>query len=378
MLALSSWTGGAPLDEREMELLRAIRALLSQGIVLYRTILDLMRVEAYNENILNSLNDMGDTLIILDLEGRVRMANRAACKLLEFTEAELAGGAMSGLVGEDGGFFTEEGFLELARGGSVSNREIYYRSKSGREIPVLLSASAMTGEDGRTREVVLVARDITEHRKAEEAAKSALLIQEIHHRIKNNLQVISSLLFLQASYVDDERIREMFRDSQNRVRSMALIHEKLYKSRRPSAIDFSEYIGDLARNLFTSYKLKPANVTLSIDGSDISLGMDTAVPCGLIVNELVSNSLKHAFPDGRSGEIRIALRRIPPGIRPGTEVWYDLSVSDDGIGFPEGTDFGSFGSMGLKVVSSLTHQLHGEIEAAGGRGTEFRIRFKEV
>ena len=175
---------------------------------------------------------------------------------------------------------------------------------------MLFSGSAMIGDDGKSREVIGIARDMTERRKAEDAAKNLLLVKEIHHRIKNNLQVISSLLMLQSGYVSDEAVKEMFRESQFRVKSMALIHEKLYRSQTPSTIDFSEYANDLARNLLASYSLTNSKVELGIEISDVRLGMDCAVPCGLIMTELVSDALKHAFPDERPGRITVSMRRL--------------------------------------------------------------------
>ncbi len=381
LVALSPWSGRAAGDERETELFRTIGAILSQGIMLYRTIVNLTSVEAYNEKILDSLNDMGDTLVILRMDGVIKRVSPAACSVLGYREDQLIGQPM-GLVADDP-LFTEEGLHRLEREGPVSNREMNYRTASGSFIPMLFSGSAMVGEDGKSLEIVGIARDMTEHRKAEEATKNQVLIQEIHHRIKNNLQVISSFLHLQAAYVKDEGVRAMFTDSQNRVRSMALIHEKLYGSGTPSTIAFSEYISDLSHSLFSTYSLGSSNIACSIDVADISLGMDTAVPCGLIINELVSNSLKHAFPENGSGNILIRLRKMDgqgaAGAGPGGGgPRYELAVSDDGIGFPSSTDYLKGNSLGLKIVRTLTHQLHGEMEMESGQGTTFTITFSEL
>jgi len=145
---------------------------------------------------------------------------------------------------------------------------------------------------------VCIGRDLSEHLKAEEMAKNLLLVQEIHHRIKNNLQVISSLLYLQSGYVQDVKTREMFKESQNRVRSMALLHEKLYQSRAIAGIHFSEYVRDLTRTLFGSYGVEGTTVRVTYAVEDITLGMDTAVPCGLIINELVSKRAQARLPAG--------------------------------------------------------------------------------
>ncbi|HUI69551.1 MAG TPA: histidine kinase dimerization/phosphoacceptor domain -containing protein [Spirochaetia bacterium] len=379
VLALSNRTGLPGPDERELELLRTIRAIIAQGIVLHRTIVNLTSVKTYNENILDSLNDMGDTLIILDLDGTIKSVNKATCKVLGYREEELAGKPFSAILGRDETSSGVEGLRRLMSVGSISNREAEYLASDGRPIPMLMSGSVMTGEDGKTREVVAIARDMTEHRKAEDAAKNLLLIQEIHHRIKNNLQVISSLLFLQSGYVKDAETREMFKESQYRVRSMALLHERLYRSQSPKGMDFSEYIKDLTSNLFISYGVMPANIACDVKISGISLGMDTAVPCGLIVNELVSNSLKHAFPSGRDGEIQVIMERETPDTDAvDGEGWYRLTVADDGAGFPPGLDFRATNSLGLRLVCTLTDQLGGHIDLDNEKGTRFTITFREA
>ncbi len=379
MLIIPNRLGGEAVDARELELLRTIRAIVSQGIILYRTIMNLMSLKTYNENILNSLNDMGDTLVILDLTGVIRNVNKATCSRLGYTSEELVGRPVSLITGNEERLFTPDGLAELAASGSISNYEMSYKAKSGATVPMLFSGSVMTGEDGKRREIVGIARDITEHIKAEEMTKNMLLIKEIHHRIKNNLQVISSLLYLQSGYVQDEKTKEMFRESQNRVRSMALLHEKLYQSRTPAGIAFAEYIKDLTRNLFMSYGEQAAAVSLSVEIGEVTLGMDTAVPCGLIVNELVSNALKHAFSPTRSGEISIVMAPAPsPQGHIGSEKWYTLVVSDDGRGFPEGLDFRATDSLGLKLVCTLTDQLKGTIALENGGGTRFTIRFREI
>ncbi len=381
MLILPNRTGGPNVEARELELMRTIRAIISQGIVLYRTIVNLVSVKTYNENILGSLNNMGDTLVILDLAGTIKSVNRATRRRLGYREEELVGRHMREVAGKGEALFTEEGIVGLLAAGSVSNYEMKYRTSDGTEVPMLFSGSVMTGEDGKTREIVGIARDITERLKAEEMSKNMLLIKEIHHRIKNNLQVISSLLYLQSCYVQEEKTREMFRESQNRVRSMALLHEKLYQSNSPAGIAFSEYIRDLMRNLFMSYGEQASAVDLCLEVANITLGMDTAVPCGLIINELVSNSLKHAFSADRSGKVRIVMNPADPpdGMKGGpAEKWFRLTVSDDGKGFPPGLNFRDTESLGLKLVCTLTEQLKGRIELESGRGTRFTILFKEI
>jgi len=197
-----------------------------------------------------------------------------------------------------------------------------------------------------------------------------VLLKEIHHRVKNNLQVISSLLKLQSGYVEDERYIEMFKESQGRVRSMALVHERLYQSGDLARIDLAGYIEDLGRQLLRSYGSEAARVAVKAEVEDIRLGVDQAIPCGLIINELVSNCMKHAFPQGEGGEIRIAMRQVG-------EDEVELEVSDNGIGLPESVGVRNAETLGLRLVSMLAEdQLVGEIKVDRGKGTRFRIGFR--
>jgi two-component sensor histidine kinase/CHASE1-domain containing sensor protein len=209
--------------------------------------------------------------------------------------------------------------------------------------------------------------------KAEQTALASLkekevLLKEVHHRVKNNLQVICSLLNLQAGDIPEPQTREMFTDSQQRVRSMALVHEKLYQAEDLARIDFAEYVRSLATYLIRSYRPAATPITLRVEGAEVFLEVDKAVPCGLIVNELVSNALKHAFPAGRRGEICISLRAE-------TKKHLILRVSDDGVGFPSGLDFRQTRSLGLQLVTTLIEQLQGTIELQHHSGTTFQLRF---
>ena len=194
-----------------------------------------------------------------------------------------------------------------------------------------------------------------------------MLLKEIHHRVKNNLQVISSLLALQASSAD-EKTRALLSESRDRVRSMALIHEKLYPSGDVQGISFAGYVRDLAAHLRHSYAGNSGPVELGTDVEEMTLSMDVSVPCGLIINELLSNSLKYAFPDGRRGTIAVTLRRAE-----GSRVV--LTISDDGIGFPRGIDIRNPGTLGLRIVNILVEQLRGTLKMNWGPGTSFTISF---
>lgn len=194
-----------------------------------------------------------------------------------------------------------------------------------------------------------------------------VLLKEIHHRVKNNLQIISSLLNLQTDYIHDQRDLEIFKVSQNRIESMALIHEKLYQSKDLARIEFCEYIQDLVSSLVCSYEVNSSKVDLKVNIEQVLLGLDLAIPCGLIINELVLNSLKHAFPEGRSGEICIEFY-VESDDR------IALIISDNGIGFPQGIDFRNTESLGLQLVNSLMNQIGGTIELNATQGTEFKMK----
>lgn len=196
-----------------------------------------------------------------------------------------------------------------------------------------------------------------------------MLIKEIHHRVKNNLTVISSLLSLQSRYIKDESDKDLFKESENRAKSMALIHERLYRSEDVKSIDFSDYITSLARDLFDTYVTSKDKIQLKLDVENIMVDVDNTVPLGLIINELVTNCLKYAFPSNRVGTINISFHKI--------DSEYVLEVSDDGIGLPEDFDMDKSDSLGMRLISGLTAQLDGEMEMFNGSGTTFRIRFSD-
>ena len=219
-------------------------------------------------------------------------------------------------------------------------------------------------------EVLAVVKDITEIKQAEEMRRKDLLLKEIHHRVKNNLQIISSLLRLQSRKFTDKETIEAFRKSQNRAKSMAIAHEKLYQSKDLENIELESYIETLTIYLLSNYDCDPQNIKIDINIKNIIQGIDTAIPLGLIINELVSNSLKHAFKEHK-GCIKIT-------IHPEDDDQYILTVRDNGIGFPEDIDFMNTKSLGMQLVVSLVEQIEGSIQLIRDNGTEFRITFKEL
>ncbi len=225
---------------------------------------------------------------------------------------------------------------------------------------------------GKVVEVSGIGHDITEKKQNEEKIKQSLrekevLLKEVHHRVKNNLQVISSILNLQTSYVKDKKTLEALTESQNRIKSMAFIHENLYQTKDFSHIKFSEYIINLSKNLVHTYSNLDNRIELKLDVENIFLNLDLAIPCGLIINELVSNSLKYAFPRKKKGEIRIVLRWQEGKIT--------LEIADNGIGIPPKIDFRNTDSLGLQLVVSLVDQLNGTINLNNNGGTCFSIIF---
>jgi len=216
-----------------------------------------------------------------------------------------------------------------------------------------------------------VAFDITETKRAEEVVKHSLrekelLLKEIHHRVKNNLQITSSLLRLQAGKIADAGVRQLLRESQDRIRSMALVHDMLYRSQDLARVDFPGYVRTLLIQLFRSYNVG-GRIRSAVELEPIVFGVDLAVPCGLIINELVANALKHAFPGNRQGELRVSMTTAPDS--------YTLSVRDDGVGFPPQVDYLRTETLGLQLVRMLTEQIGGHLRLDTSSGTEFVIRF---
>lgn len=214
-----------------------------------------------------------------------------------------------------------------------------------------------------------ISEQITAQLRASEERKEALL-REVHHRVKNNLAVICSLLHLQSTHTKDEKTIETFCEMENRVHSMALVHESLYRSENLARVDFAEYAKSLAEDVLASYERLSAPVRLQSELDPIAMSVDLALPCGLILNELISNACKHGFPDGRAGVIELSLRSS------GEAGKYSLSVRDNGLGLAPGIDVNTSKSLGLRLVRLLTKQIHGSFELSGSeRGTSARLDF---
>jgi len=214
-------------------------------------------------------------------------------------------------------------------------------------------------------------RKISENKLRESLEEKEMLLQEIHHRVKNNLQVIYSLLRLQSRFIQDEKSQEIFKETQNRIRSIAVLHEKLYRSKDLGKIGFADYVISLVKDLFHSYGTDTNLINLNVNIENIYLNIETAIPCGIIINELVTNSLKHAFPPGKEGNITIETFKDKSGK-------ITLIVRDDGIGIPESVDINNIESLGLQLVQYLTNRIKGEIFLNREKGTEIKIIFSEL
>ncbi|NOQ72312.1 MAG: PAS domain S-box protein [Crocinitomix sp.] len=225
-----------------------------------------------------------------------------------------------------------------------------------------------------SNEVIVITRDVTdkvefETQLIESVKEKEILLKEVHHRVKNNLQVISSILNLQSSYVEDEKTLEIINESQNRIRSMSYIHESLYQTKDFSSIDFHDYITNLVQNLVHSYQLFTGKTKLNLDIDKVQLVLDQAIPCGLILNELVSNSLKYAYPEEIGGEIQIEIKEKEGKI--------NIRVEDFGVGLPEGFKIEDSDSLGLGLVDTLVDQIDGELILKTGNGTKYLIIFEK-
>jgi PAS domain S-box-containing protein len=315
-----------------------------------------------------------DAIISIDDNQNITLFNEGAEKIFGYTSDEVTGQRIDILIPERFGV-VHDSYIKSFGSSADSLRAMNERGsifglrKDGTEFPAEASISKFEVAGEKVLTVRL--RDITDRKRAEEQIRTSLeekevLLKEIHHRVKNNLQVVSSLLSLQSGYPKVEAVRELFVESQNRVKSMALIHEKLYQSKDFSNIDFADYIESLARGLFHSYGVNPDQIALTIE-VDVELDIDHAIPCGLILNELLSNSLKHAFPDEQKGAVLLRFHE--------KENQFTLQFSDNGVGLPEELDFRDTESLGLQLVTTLTSQIGGTIQHVPGKGTVFVIRF---
>jgi len=357
------------------------------GIISFSSILDSIRENSFKgvkQEVLRRTAEfeaiflsMSDCALFTDKNRIIRTVNPAFKNLFGYASEEVIGKHTALLYAK------EKDYKEQGKGRFNQNAkenlkpyDMGYRRKDGSLFTGETVGSVIKDEHGDLVGFLGVIRDNTARKASETRIKSALaekevLLKEVHHRVKNNLQVVSSLLRLQADAIDDEKYRNILMESQERVQSMTLVYEQLYQSEDMSHVDFRQYIGTLADRLMKSHRGEAGKNTLRQEMEEVDLTIISAIPCGLIVNELITNSLKHAFPEGRTGEITLKLSAVGDGET-------KLLVSDNGIGLPLGLDPEKTETLGLRLVWMLAKQLKGAIRLRGTEGTSIEIRFKEV
>ncbi len=308
--------------------------------------------------------------LTVDHDARVTFANEYTTGLTGWSTDELLSMDILDLVVPPEGM-TRQAYREAIRTGSApAHFEGELITKSGTRRVITWNTTVVHSADGAVAGIANLGEDITERKRAEEKLSASLkekelLVREVYHRVKNNLQTISSLLSLQSESIADPATRELFLENQHRIRSMTMIHERLYRSSSLSRIDMREYLQGLANSLFRSYAVN-RNITLHVDVRDVILSADASIVCGLIVNELLSNTLKHAFPGDRAGAITLTMF-------PGDHETYALTFADNGIGLPSGFDIHATRTLGMNLIASLTQQLHGDIDITTNGGTRYVI-----
>jgi PAS domain S-box-containing protein len=335
-----------------------------------------LRTSLQEVNDLKTALDEHAIVAITNPKGKITYVNDKFCAISKYSRDEL--------IGRDhrlinSGHHSKEfirGLWTTIAEGRVWKGEIKNRAKDGSHYWVDTTIVPFLDADRKPLQYVAIRADITERKRVEEAITDSLheketLLKEIHHRVKNNMQLISSLLQLQSGYIQDPGTLALFREGQSRIRSMALIHEKLYQSASLARIDFSEYVRSLVALLMRTYNTRTDAVALELRIESISLNLDTAIPFGLILNELISNSLKHAFPGDRHGVILVTLSQLSDG-------GFELVVKDNGVGLPAHFDWTKSSTLGSRLIRILADQLQGRTAASSLDGVEFRLTFKEV
>jgi PAS domain S-box-containing protein len=311
-------------------------------------------------------------IYLMDPESRFLLINRQFEQLFRVTNAQVVGQPLEAVFSEELAAAFRANNRRVLEAGTAQEFEEQAPHDDGLHTYISIKVP-LYDTTGNAYALCGISADITERKRAEEELKAALhekevLLKEVYHRIKNNLQVISSLLDLQADTVTDPKVRALFEDSQQRIQVMALIHESLHQAGNVARIPAAEYIDRLSTRVFQAYNPSGDRVTLRVQVDPIWLEVHTAIPCGLILNELLSNSLKYAFPGGQTGEITIAMRSAPEGN-------VVLAVRDTGVGFPADVDFRRTDSLGLQLVCLLTEQLGGAIELDRATGTQWILTF---
>lgn len=363
-------------DELELRVEERTVALEATNRALQAEIAERKAVEAAlrasEERYRQMAENIHDGLTIVE-NGQVVYSNRRISEIFGYTAAEYASLNMFSMASPEDVPKLRAVRDKLPLSTDLSDDFNYWAiCKDGHRCYVSNRYSIVIKDDG-TVVLYLVTTDTTERKLTEDRLRASLkekevLLKEIHHRVKNNLQVITSLLNLQAASITAPEVREIFRVSQDRIRSMALIHEKLYKSADLSRINFADYLRSLVSNLKKSYSPDTRGIRIELAAAEEPLAIDVAVPCGLIVNELIVNSFKHAFPGNTGGVIRVEFGREGDG--------FLLRVSDNGVGLPAGLEIASVTSLGMQLIQILAEQIGGTVQMSGDRGTSCHVRFK--
>ncbi|MDX1637579.1 MAG: histidine kinase dimerization/phosphoacceptor domain -containing protein [Balneolaceae bacterium] len=330
---------------------------------------NLSKITFSKEYVDNIIESMADALVVTDSEYRIKRVNTETRQMLGYQENELLGEPLDILFSD----VDEQQLLQIRNDTAIDNFELSYRTSDDHVVPVSFSKAVMRNADGSMKGLVCLASDITDRKKAEEQVKKSLkekeiLLAEIHHRVKNNLAVISGMLQMQIWETENEAAETALRDSQLRVQSIALVHEKLYQSENLSYIEFDKYIRDLLQAIGSTYMNDEREISITTELDTIALNINQAIPCSLLINELVVNAYKHAFtPDGE-GQISIEMKKENGHIC--------VNVRDNGSGFPEEFADDSSESLGMSIINTLSKQLNADIRIFNNRGANVRFRFK--
>jgi PAS domain S-box-containing protein len=359
-------------EELEMRVQERTAELLQINQQLQQEIVERQQIEARFRRVVDS-NMIG--IFFADANAQITDANEAFLAIVGYTYQDLKADQMNwrAMVPPEYLGFSQQVDRELQQFGVSSTYEKELVRKNGTRVAVLVGIALMEDDEHPGSDVTFVL-DITNRKEAEQQLKASLsekdlLLKEVHHRVKNNMQVISSIFSLQAQYLDDSATLSVLEECQQRIRSMALIHEKLYQCDSVVKIDFADYIQSLAANLFAFYRVDRSLIRFNLQVSNVTLTLDAAIPCGLLLNELVSNALKHAFPQ-QAGEITIQLSID-------TEQHLHLVVRDNGVGLSKNSTSQQTNSLGLRLVRALTRQLQGRLEINSNQGTAFEIVFPQ-
>jgi PAS domain S-box-containing protein len=346
---------------------RRVRRLLEERVIVKTRQLVDKNLELEKLSIVASQTD--NSVLIASAEGEVEWINDGFIRMIGMPKEKVLGKNVSEINVYNSIVKEIEAAIKEKHSRIFESNVTTHHLKN---IWISTTLTPIYSEFGNLKKIVLVDTDITSgkilQKQIEESLKEKdVLLKEIHHRVKNNLQIIISLLNLQSGYIKDETTLKAVQDGQNRVRSMALVHEKFYQAEELSEIDFGDYVEKLTQYIYQSYGDKTDRVKMIIDGKGVGLDMDTAMPSGLLVNEIVSNAYKYAFPGDKHGEIKISLSK-----QNGKVVF---KISDNGVGLPPEINLDAAESLGMQLIQALTAQLDGELEVSRENGTEFKVSF---